>query len=95
MSPKPRPLDGIRVADFSWFGAGPIAGRTLADFGAEVIRIESEARIDSLRIAQPFPAGKWGSYNLSGYFNNFNAAKLSFLLNMASPGASAVARRVI
>ena len=95
MSPQPRPLDGIRVADFSWFGAGPIAGRTLADFGAEVIRIESETRIDSLRMAQPFPAGKSDSYNLSGYFNNFNAAKLSFLLNMASPGAAAVARRVI
>ena len=35
-----RPLEGVRVADFSWFGVGPIAARTLADFGADVIRIE-------------------------------------------------------
>ena len=91
----PRPLDGIRVADFSWFGAGPIAGRTLADFGAEVIRVESEARIDSLRIAQPMPPGKTDSYNLSGYFNNFNAGKLSFLLNMNVERAQEVAYRIV
>lgn len=90
-----RPLDGIRVADFSWFGAGPIAGRTLADFGAEVVRVESEYRIDSLRIGQPIPPGKSDSYNLSGYFNNFNAAKLSFLLNLNAEGAQEVAYRLI
>ena len=91
----PRPLDGIRVVDFSWFGAGPIAGRTLADFGAEVIRVESEARIDSLRIGQPMPPGKTDSYNLSGYFNNFNAGKLSFLLNMNAERAQEVAYRIV
>ena len=91
----PRPLDRIRVVDFSWFGAGPIAGRTLADFGAEVIRVESEARIDSLRIGQPIPPGKSDSYNLSGYFNNFNAGKLSFLLNMNAERAQEVAYRIV
>lgn len=92
---RPRPLDGIRVADFSWFGAGPIVGRTLADFGAEVVRMESEARVDSLRIAQPIRAGQEGTYNASGYFNNFNAAKLSILLNMNAEGAQEVAYRIV
>ncbi|MFQ5380062.1 MAG: CoA transferase, partial [Dehalococcoidia bacterium] len=72
----PRPLDGIRVADFSWFGAGPIAANTLAMFGAEVVRVESEAKVDGLRMTQPVPLNpdetmRSGSYNLSGYFNNF------------------------
>ena len=82
-----RPLDGIRVADFSWFGAGPIAGRTLADFGADVIRVESEARVDGLRLAQPQKPGKSG-YNVCAYFNNFNADKRSFLLNMSAEGSA-------
>ena len=89
-----RPLDGIRVADFSWFGAGPIAGRTLADFGADVIRIESEARVDGLRLGQPQKPGKSG-YNVCAYFNNFNADKHSFLLNMAAEGSRDVALRII
>ena len=43
------PLRGLRVADFSWYAAGPIAARTLASFGAEVVRVESEAHLDGLR----------------------------------------------
>ena len=89
-----RPLDGVRVADFSWFGAGPIAGRTLADFGADVIRIESEARVDGLRLGQPQKPGKSG-YNVCAYFNNFNADKRSFLLNMSAEGSREVALRLI
>ena len=35
------PLEGLKVADFSWVGVGPISGKYLADHGANVIRIES------------------------------------------------------
>lgn len=94
-SAGPRPLDGIRVADFSWFGAGPIAGRTLADFGAEVVRVESAAKVDSLRTTQPVRTRQESTYNTSGYFNNFNAAKLSILLNMNAEGAQEVAYRIV
>ena len=74
-----RPLEGVRVADFSWFGAGPIAGQTLASFGAEVVRVESEARIDSLRIVEPVALNEDGSkmsdtYNASGYFTTSTPA---------------------
>ncbi len=89
-----RPLEGIRVADFSWFAASPVAARTLADFGAEVVRVESEARPDGLRSAQPVAVGKSG-FNASGYYNNFNTAKLSLLLNMSRPQARPVALRLI
>lgn len=89
------PLAGIRVADFSWFGAGPIAGQTLATFGAEVIRVESAAHMDGLRMGQPVPPGMEGSPNVCGYYNNFNAGKLSFTLNLGHPRAKEVALRLL
>src|SRR5579862_3496423 len=49
--PRPRhgPLAGVRVADFCWMGVGSVATRLLADFGAEVIKIEDRTRIDMPR----------------------------------------------
>ena len=43
-------LEGVKVLDFSWVGVAPITTKYLADNGAEVIRIESAARLDVLRI---------------------------------------------
>ena len=43
------PLTGIRVADFCWMGVGAMATRLLADFGAEVIKIEDRDRVDMPR----------------------------------------------
>ncbi len=94
MSAAKMPLEGIKVADFSWFGAGPICAEHLATYGATVVRVESETRIDSLRIVAPFAKGKTG-YNVSGYFNNFNAGKLSLALNMNTEQGWQIACRVI
>ncbi|GAB4325904.1 MAG: hypothetical protein Kow0010_08650 [Dehalococcoidia bacterium] len=93
------PLEGIRVADFSWFGAGPIGAQTLATFGAEVVRVESETKIDSLRVVQPFARNDDGTlktgYNVSGYFNNFNAGKLDLQLNLNLEKGQEIAYRLI
>ncbi|HLZ69331.1 MAG TPA: CoA transferase [Dehalococcoidia bacterium] len=91
----PLPLAGIRVADFSWFAAGPVAGAVLAQFGAEVIRVESESHLDGLRTTMPVPPGSEGSVNVSGYYNNFNANKRCFTLNMSRPEARAVALELL
>lgn len=94
-----RPLEGIRVADFSWFGAGPIGGQMLCAYGAEVIRVESEAKLDGLRRAQPFAMNEDGTfkegYNVSGYFNNFNAGKLSMQLNLNTEKGQEVGMRLL
>lgn len=46
---NPRPLDGIRVIEMGSLIAGPFAGKTLGDFGAEVIKIEPPQNGDPLR----------------------------------------------
>ncbi len=40
-----RPLDRLRVLDFCHYLAGPLVGMMLADFGAEVVRIDPPARL--------------------------------------------------
>src|SRR3990172_11251575 len=89
-----KPLEGLKVADFSWFGAGPICALHLATYGATVVRIESETHIDALRTVAPFAKGKTG-YNVSGYFNNYNAGKLDLTLNLNTEGGKQVAHKLI
>ena len=49
-----KPLEGIKVADFTWVWTGPTSTKVLADFGATVLRIESKVRPDVWRIQPPF-----------------------------------------
>jgi crotonobetainyl-CoA:carnitine CoA-transferase CaiB-like acyl-CoA transferase len=87
-------LEGVKVADFSWFGAGPICANHLATYGATVVRVESETHIDALRTVAPFAKGKTG-YNVSGYFNNYNAGKLGMLLNLNTEKGHELALRLV
>jgi len=86
-------LSDIKVADFSWAIAGPVASKYLALFGAEVIKIETHTRLDGPRMAPPFKGRP--HRNRSGYFANHNAAKRSVTLNLAHPKARALAHRLV
>jgi benzylsuccinate CoA-transferase BbsF subunit len=66
----------------------------LADLGADVIKIESAKRLDSLRIAPPYKDGKPG-VNRSGYFADRNSSKRSITVDMKHPRALEVAKRLI
>lgn len=89
------PLDGIRVADFSWAWAGPFCAMHLAHLGAEVIRVESFGRLDLGRRIPIFPPGLEPGPNRSGYFNQWNQGKRSMLLNLREPAAIDVAKQLI
>jgi benzylsuccinate CoA-transferase BbsF subunit len=90
-----RPLDGIRVADFTWVWAGPYCTLQLAHLGADVIRIETRTRPCITRVIPPWPEGKPGGLNRSGYFNQYNQGKRSLTLNFKEPGARDVALKLV
>jgi benzylsuccinate CoA-transferase BbsF subunit len=87
-------FDGIKVADFSWFGVGPLTTRYLAAFGATVVRIESGLRPDGLRTSAPYKDGKAG-INRSGYYAHFNPNKYSIAVNINSSGGMEVVKKLI
>lgn len=88
------PLSGIRVADFSWVGAGPFATKPLADHGAEVIKIESRSRTDVIRSMPPFRDAVPG-INRSGYFADRNSSKRSICLELREREGRELALRLI
>lgn len=88
------PFEGLKVADFSWVGVGPISARCLADHGATVVRVESELRPDVLRGGPPFKDGEPG-WNRSHFFGDFNTSKLGLLLNLKDEKAIEIARQLI
>ncbi len=90
---KPLPLEGIRVVDFSWIVAGPQATRILADLGAQVIRVENESHIDSVRIGAEYSDPP--NYNRSGLFNNFNRNKLGITVNLHHPAGREIVEKLI
>lgn len=97
------PLTGVRVTDFCWMGVGAVATRMLADYGAEVIRIENRLRPDLPR-RLPIYKGEVRAYgdevpdadpNKGGLFNNYNRNKLGITLNMRTPQGREIADRLI
>lgn len=84
-----RVLDDLRVADFSRVLAGPYATMLLADFGADVIKVESPAG-DDTRSWRP-PVGPDGG---STYFASVNRGKRSVVCDFTTPDGLARARRL-
>ena len=87
-------LAGLKVLDLSWVVAGPLIGRALADFGAQVVRVESGTRVETARLMQPFYGGVQDKEN-SALFGNCNAGKLGMTLDLKSDGGRAVVRDLV
>jgi benzylsuccinate CoA-transferase BbsF subunit len=75
-------LKGIRILDFTWVLAGPYATRILADFGAEVIKV------------QPLLPEAEDTFS-RGYYNTWNRNKLGITLSLNKPKGVALAKRLV
>jgi crotonobetainyl-CoA:carnitine CoA-transferase CaiB-like acyl-CoA transferase len=82
-APAARPLEGVRVLDFSWVLAGPFGCRMLGDLGADVVKLQTAARATGVND----PA--------QGFFATFNRSKRSVALDTKAPGALDVLRRLV
>jgi len=89
-----RPLEGVKVADFSWSIVGPLATKLLCDYGAQVVKIEGRRKPDISRITGTFKNGISG-LDRAGRFVPYNTGKLSVALNLAHPKGVAVAKRFV
>ncbi|TQK69505.1 benzylsuccinate CoA-transferase BbsF subunit [Nocardioides sp. SLBN-35] len=87
-------LAGLKVLDLSWVVAGPLIGRTLADFGARVVRVESSVRVETARLMQPFHGGVQDKEG-SALFGNCNAGKLGLTLDLKSAEGQQVVRDLV
>lgn len=91
----PRALDGIRIAEFGSYAAGPHIGKMLANFGATVVHVESRAHPDGFRLQYPpYKDGKPG-IDASGCFAYFNDSKLGVTLDLKNPRGVELARRLV
>jgi len=88
------PLEGIKVVDFCWVWTGPTTTKVLADFGATVVKIESEKRWDIWRINPPFKDDDMGP-NRGAIFNSINTSKHSVMLNLSHPKGKEIAKRFV
>ena len=79
-----RPLEGLRVVEFTHMVMGPTCGLVLADLGAEVIKVEP---IEGDRTRHLLGAG-------AGFFPMFNRGKKSIAIDLHQPEGAAVARRL-
>ena len=84
------PLEGVRVLDLSRVFAGPLCGQVLADFGAEVIKVEHPQRGDDTR--------DWGiriGETETTYYNSMNRNKRSVTLDLQSPEGVRIVREML
>ncbi|RZM03652.1 MAG: CoA transferase [Variovorax sp.] len=84
------PLEGVRVLDLSRVFAGPLCGQVLADFGAEVIKVEHPGRGDDTR--------DWGlriGRTETTYYNSMNRNKRSVTIDLQTPEGLEIVRGLL
>ncbi|HEY48841.1 MAG TPA: CoA transferase [Dehalococcoidia bacterium] len=86
------PLEAYRVVDFSWVWAGPLLGMILADMGAEVIKVETNKRLDSARLT---PGRSTVGPETDFVFHSMNRNKLGITVDMSHPRGAEVIKELI
>lgn len=89
------PLAGIRVLELARILAGPWIGQTLADLGADVIKVESPGGDDTRSWGPPFVRSEDGEDLDAGYFHCCNRGKRSVVLDFRTERGREAARRLV
>lgn len=87
------PLQGLKVVELARILAGPWAGQTLADLGAEVIKIESPQGDDTRTWGPPFI--EHDSETSAAYFHSCNRGKKSVVVDFKDDNALESLKRLI
>jgi crotonobetainyl-CoA:carnitine CoA-transferase CaiB-like acyl-CoA transferase len=87
-------LSGCRVLDLTHYVAGPFCTKILADYGADVIKIEKPEGGDSTRNAGPFP-GDIPDLETSGLFLYLNTNKRGVTLNLKSAKGTEILKELV
>jgi len=91
---RPPALDGLRVLEIGEQTAGPYAAKLLADYGAEVVKVEPPGLGDPTRSRGPFPGGQ-PDRERSGLFLYLNTNKRGIALDLSQGGARPILARLI
>ena len=89
------PLSGVRVVDMTWAWAGPHGTQLLAMMGAEVIKVESRARLDHSRLRSLMGGAMKSGPDDSPVFNDLNLNKLSLTLDLRKEAARDLLGRLV
>ncbi len=89
IEPPPSALGGLKILDFSHVYQGPVGTQILADYGADVIKVERPGVGDWSRSWGPFAQG------VSLPFANLNRNKRSLAINLKAPAARAFVQRLV
>jgi crotonobetainyl-CoA:carnitine CoA-transferase CaiB-like acyl-CoA transferase len=88
------PLEGLKVLELARILAGPWAGQTLADLGADVVKVESPEGDDTRSWGPPFVAGADGGDLSAAYFHACNRGKRSIIADFTTEEGRALVRRL-
>ena len=86
------PLTGVRVVELARILAGPWIGQTLADLGADVVKVESPEGDDTRRWGPPFIEA--GGERAAAYFHGCNRGKRSIVADFATERGREIVRRL-
>ncbi len=89
----PAPLAGVKVVELARILAGPWAGQTLADLGADVVKVEAPEGDDTRRWGPPFLDR--GEDRSAAYFHAANRGKRSVVFDFRTPEGQQAVRRLV
>lgn len=94
-APSQKPLAGLRVVELARILAGPWMGQTLADLGADVVKVESPEGDETRRWGPPFVRGADGQPLDAAYFHCCNRGKRSVVADFRDPDDLELVRRLV